>query len=136
MSTGTVKWFNDSKGFGFITPDDGSEDLFAHFSGFSTAGYKTLHQGESVAFEVVNGLNGREVRLKAKKPPESKEVTVVLNADLQAEPLLADASIFLKAVSADLEAERQLTAKRLDKQRDEFLCLLTQITSSDAKEAM
>ena len=52
MATGTVKWFNDSKGFGFITPDDGGEDLFAHFSAIQMNGFKTLKEGQKVQFEV------------------------------------------------------------------------------------
>ena len=66
MATGTVKWFNDSKGFGFITPDDGSEDLFAHFSTISMSefktmsGFKTLKEGEKVTFEVTHGPKGRQ----------------------------------------------------------------------------
>ena len=52
MATGTVKWFNDSKGFGFITPDDGGEDLFAHFSAIQMNGFKTLKEGQKVQFEL------------------------------------------------------------------------------------
>jgi len=60
MAIGTVKWFNDSKGFGFITPDDGSGDLFAHFSAINMNGFKTLKEGEKVSFEVVQGPKGKQ----------------------------------------------------------------------------
>jgi CspA family cold shock protein len=60
MATGTVKWFNDSKGFGFITPDDGSEDLFAHFSAINMSGFKTLKEGQKVSFEVTQGPKGKQ----------------------------------------------------------------------------
>jgi CspA family cold shock protein len=60
MPTGTVKWFNDSKGFGFITPDDGSEDLFAHFSSIGMSGFKTLKEGQKVTFEVTQGPKGKQ----------------------------------------------------------------------------
>lgn len=56
--TGTVKWFNDGKGFGFITPDDGSADLFAHYSEIKGTGFKTLAETQRVEFEVVQGPKG------------------------------------------------------------------------------
>jgi CspA family cold shock protein len=60
MATGTVKWFNDSKGFGFITPDDGGDDLFAHFSEISAAGFKTLKENQKVSFDVKAGPKGKQ----------------------------------------------------------------------------
>ncbi len=51
MATGTVKWFNDSKGFGFITPDDGGKDLFAHHTSIQGSGYKSLKEGQKVSFD-------------------------------------------------------------------------------------
>ena len=60
MALGTVKWFNDSKGFGFITPDDDGDDLFAHFSAIVEAGYKSLKEGQRVSFEVTEGPKGKQ----------------------------------------------------------------------------
>ena len=58
MATGTVKWFNEAKGFGFITPDDGSKDCFVHFSAIQGSGFKTLVEGDKVQFNVVQGQKG------------------------------------------------------------------------------
>ena len=58
MSKGTVKWFNDSKGFGFITPEDGGKDLFAHHSAIQMQGFKSLKEGQAVEFEVTQGPKG------------------------------------------------------------------------------
>lgn len=60
MATGKVKWFNDAKGFGFITPDDGGADLFAHFSQIQSNGFKSLQEGQSVKFEVTQGMKGAQ----------------------------------------------------------------------------
>jgi CspA family cold shock protein len=60
MATGTVKWFNDAKGFGFITPDQGGEDLFAHFSAIQGNGFKTLKEGQKVTFDVTTGQKGQQ----------------------------------------------------------------------------
>ncbi|QJQ94676.1 MULTISPECIES: cold-shock protein [Halomonadaceae] len=58
MATGTVKWFNDTKGFGFISPADGGDDLFAHFSEIQSDGFKSLQEGQSVTFDVTQGKKG------------------------------------------------------------------------------
>ncbi len=66
MATGNVKWFNESKGFGFITPDEGSKDVFVHFSAISSDGFRTLAEGQQVTFDVEDGPKG----------PQATNVTV------------------------------------------------------------
>ena len=60
MAIGTVKWFNDAKGFGFITPDEGGEDLFAHFSAIQSKGFRSLQEGQRVTFDVTTGPKGKQ----------------------------------------------------------------------------
>jgi cold shock protein len=60
MASGTVKWFNDSKGYGFITPDEGTKDLFVHFSNIAGDGFKTLAEGQRVEYEAREGEKGPE----------------------------------------------------------------------------
>ena len=60
MQYGTVKWFNDAKGFGFISPEDGSADLFVHFSAIDSTGFRSLQEGQRVSFEVTQGAKGAQ----------------------------------------------------------------------------
>ena len=60
MASGTVKWFNDEKGYGFITPDDGSKDLFVHHSNIIADGFRSLNEGQKVTFEPAEGQKGPE----------------------------------------------------------------------------
>jgi cold shock protein len=67
MATGKVKWFNDQKGFGFITPDDSSEDVFVHHTAVESQGFRSLHEDQAVEFEVTQGQKG----------PQAKNVKVI-----------------------------------------------------------
>lgn len=60
MVNGTVKWFNEQKGYGFITPDDGSEDCFVHYTAIQGTGFRTLIEGEKVEFDITQGKKGRQ----------------------------------------------------------------------------
>jgi CspA family cold shock protein len=62
MATGTVKWFNDAKGFGFLEQDDGGDDVFVHFSAIQSEGFKALVEGQKVEFEVEDGQKGPQAR--------------------------------------------------------------------------
>ena len=62
MPQGTVKWFNSEKGYGFIEPDDGSEDVFVHYTGIAGSGFRSLEEGEKVAYEVAQGRKGPQAQ--------------------------------------------------------------------------
>ena len=68
MPQGTVKWFNTEKGYGFISPDDGSEDVFVHHTGIAGGGFKSLDEGEKVTYEVVQGRRGMQAENVSKVP--------------------------------------------------------------------
>ena len=77
MSTGQVKWFNNAKGFGFILPDDGGADLFAHYSAITMDGYKTLKAGQLVTFDAVDGPKGlHAANIKAVEPASDSNISM------------------------------------------------------------
>jgi len=79
MALGTVKWFNDAKGFGFIEPEAGGEDVFAHFSAIQMEGFRTLQQGSQVSFELIQGPKGQlaqnimQLSMLKEKTPEMSQ---------------------------------------------------------------
>jgi CspA family cold shock protein len=89
MAIGTVKWFNNAKGYGFICPEGGGEDIFAHFSAISMDGYKTLKAGQKVSYEVIRGGKGLHATLIQSDElltiPCASEYTLVREEILEAE---------------------------------------------------
>ena len=84
MPTGTVKWFNNAKGFGFILPDDGGGDLFAHYSSIEMDGYKTLKAGQPVSFEIESGDKGLHAHnIRAANATDSLSKQAVKEKDLE-----------------------------------------------------
>jgi len=87
MTTGTVKWFNDAKGFGFIEPEGGGADVFAHFSAIAMDGFKTLKQGSRVSFDVVDGPKGQLAQnIRAESPEPGDEPAAAAHSMAQTQP--------------------------------------------------
>ncbi len=98
MATGKVKWFNNAKGYGFILPDEGGDDLFAHYSSIQMEGYKTLKAGQAVTFDVIEGPKGNHaVNIDSAADAESSAPTEH-NEDSEDDPLGAE----LEALPQDL----------------------------------
>ena len=88
MPQGTVKWFNEDKGYGFITPDDGSEDLFVHHTGIAGSGFKSLEEGEKVSYEVTQGRKGMQavnVSKGSTDRPDSRDAGDFVRVPLEVE---------------------------------------------------
>jgi CspA family cold shock protein len=86
MATGTVKWFNDAKGFGFIEPDGGGADVFAHFSAIAMEGFKTLKQGSRVTFEVTEGPKGQLAQNIQAEPGAAARIEPIATQPQQQQP--------------------------------------------------
>jgi cold shock protein len=87
MPQGTVKWFDDEKGFGFISPEDGSEDVFVHHTGIAGSGFKSLEEGEKVTYEVTQGRKGLQAAnvSKGSLGPDTENTTEYLKVPLDVE---------------------------------------------------
>lgn len=84
MAMGTVKWFNNAKGYGFILPEGGGDDLFAHFSSIQMEGYKTLKAGQSVLFEIIEGPKGLQatnIQAADQQPAQTPELVSSANGE-------------------------------------------------------
>lgn len=90
MQTGIVKWFNNAKGFGFILPEGGGGDIFAHYSAIDMDGYKTLKAGQTVAFETVNGPKG--LHATSIKNTDATEQGAVEDSDIATDDQLVTSS--------------------------------------------
>jgi len=90
MATGTVKWFNDAKGFGFIEPEAGGEDVFAHFSAIQMEGFRTLKQGGRVRYELVQGPKGQLAQNIAAIDPSGADSVPVAGAASVAHAPMSD----------------------------------------------
>lgn len=86
MANGTVKWFSNSKGYGFIAPEDGGNDVFAHFSAIEMDGYKTLKQGQEVSFELKEGPKGPQAHniqaASSTSPPTTGDVSTASQSEV------------------------------------------------------
>ncbi len=128
MSTGIVKWLDDKKGVGFIEEEGATDDLFAHFSENDLQCHPLLKQGATVEYEVVNGSHGQEVRLLSEPAPQAAGTAVTNEeTDLAVEPLMVDASVFLKAIRTQFDTERLESESRMRKQRDAFWAIHMQL---------
>ncbi|MEO7548811.1 MAG: cold-shock protein [Ramlibacter sp.] len=106
MATGTVKWFNDAKGFGFIEPDGGGADVFAHFSAIAMEGFKTLKQGSRVSFELTDGPKGCLAQnILAEAPAPGMQPITTLQAEHQPRQSKVRAPQFHASGHADLTAK-------------------------------
>jgi CspA family cold shock protein len=87
MPQGTVKWFSDEKGYGFISPEDGSEDVFVHHTGIAGGGFKSLKEGENVTYEVSQGRKGPQAAnvSRGSNGPEPSSITEYLRVPLDVE---------------------------------------------------
>ena len=102
MAVGTVKWFNNAKGYGFILPDDGGEDLFAHYSAIEMDGYKTLKAGQPVQFDIVEGPKGlHAVAIRETDSDQVANADAHLDADEDGEEIGVSVDLNVDAHDAD-----------------------------------